>query len=474
MRRFTRQCFLSGLFLWTVLFFYHHHVAQASTASLYVTPTSGPYMVGDTIIVYVKVASVDEAMNAVTGRIVFSSSTMRVVATSKDNSIMNLWETEEDPIISNANGIIRFTAIKFNPGYQGPAGLIFTIIFEARAPGTGTVSFASGQVLANDGRGTAIPTTFGGAVFTIVPSTAVPGPPIISSPSHPDSNQWYANKELRLQWTVNSNANGTSFILDQNADTVPDTQSEGNISSYIYANVREGTSYFHARLLNTNGWGPAAHFKVQIDTENPDYFTVVRVHPPDLDSSRAAFSFDAFDHTSGIDYFSFQIDDQYSQPWRSSTSTRGIFRTSPLLPGGHVLKATAFDRAGNFLLQTVLFEIAGGVSLPPPGVSYGGVEYGGAGSGIVSFSSPFITQIINATSTQQIIKTITQFVPQFIPQIVVKTVAVGYEVVNDVNTLIWLALIIILLLIIWRGDHENHRLKEENRRLQRENSYPQP
>ena len=248
--------------------------ATAQAASLYFSPSSGSYNVGQTFSVSVGVSSADQAMNAASVTISFPTNILEATAISKSGSILALWAQE--PTFSNASGTVSFEGIVFNPGYTGTSGKLITIQFKAKALGNALVSLSSGSVLANDGQGTNILSGLGSAEFTVaVPVTrpevppaqestspapsgapGVPGAPRVSSTTHPDPNRWYGsrNPEFTIDG-VGGAIIGVNVLADRYPDTNPGTRSDGLFSTYEYKDVDEGTWSFHVRLRTAAGWG---------------------------------------------------------------------------------------------------------------------------------------------------------------------------------------------------------------------------
>ncbi len=156
-------------------------VAEAATLSF--APASGSYTVGNTFAVAVRVSSTDQAMNAASGAIAFSNNKLEVVSLSKSGSIFNLWVQE--PSFSNSTGMVSFEGIVLDPGFTGANGKIITVNFRVKSAGTAPISFSSGSVLANDGAGTSILKSLGGASFnlgTAPPSEIAPPAPAATPP----------------------------------------------------------------------------------------------------------------------------------------------------------------------------------------------------------------------------------------------------------------------------------------------------
>jgi hypothetical protein len=325
----------------------------AHAADLKFSPSSGTFTVGQTFPVNVIVDSQDQPMNAVQAVVNFTAGTMEVVSFMKEPPIIDLWI--ENPAYSNSAGTASFQGIAFNPGYTGPAGHIITINFRPKAVGTGSLNFAEGKVLANDGDGTDITGSLGTANYTFVPPPPEPaGVPSISSPTHPDQNRWYSNNNPQLQWTMPASPTGVSYVLDQTAGTVPDTVSEGVLSLKSYSGLEDGIWYFHARTQTGLGWGDAGHFRLQVDITKPEYFNYSKISQ--LPGS-VKLHLDSFDITSGIDHYEIKVDSGSFSNWVDDGShTYSV--TNICASGPHTITARAVDRAGNYLEKNVSFTQA--------------------------------------------------------------------------------------------------------------------
>lgn len=148
--------------------------AKANAASLYISPSSGSYRVGETFQVGVFVSSADQAMNTAQATISFPTDRLEVISVSTKNSIFSL--LVENPSFTNNAGNVNFSGIVLNPGYTGKNGRLVTINFLAKNVGQATVSITGGQVLANDGEGTSILSSRGSGTFTIMEKKAVEPP----------------------------------------------------------------------------------------------------------------------------------------------------------------------------------------------------------------------------------------------------------------------------------------------------------
>lgn len=134
-------------------------------ATLYLSPSSGSYNVGQTFQVSVLVSSPGQPVNAYSGTISFTQQNLAVVSLPQTDSIVSFWV--QQPNFLNTTGQIIFEGVTFDPGFQGSSGRILTISFRAKAAGSVILSFTKSAVLAHDGKGTDILTSASGAQYNI-------------------------------------------------------------------------------------------------------------------------------------------------------------------------------------------------------------------------------------------------------------------------------------------------------------------
>jgi hypothetical protein len=98
-------------------------------------------------------------------------------------------------------------------------------------------------------------------------------PPVvrITSTTHADGSLAYASTVATMQWSVvnGMTADEYSRVFNRQPATVPDTVSEGTGASWTTNNLTSGVWYLHVRAHSAVGWGPAAHFAVNVGAD-PD------------------------------------------------------------------------------------------------------------------------------------------------------------------------------------------------------------
>jgi hypothetical protein len=158
--------------------------------------------------------------------------------------------------------------------------------------------------------------------------------PDINSPTHPNQDNWYANNKPQFSWQVADMGQGYYLNLDENPYTDLDNAYFYNQENFFsFSEVADGFWYFHVRVKYSDGWGPAAHYQVKIDTISPDFFR------PSIEGNELYFS--ALDIHSGIAYYDMKID---QGNWQRVESPLNL---DEFINQGDSLILRAIDNAGN-------------------------------------------------------------------------------------------------------------------------------
>ena len=362
------------IFLAAVFFFLAASSAQA--ASLYFSPSSGSYAVGGAFSVALKANSEGKAINAAEGTLTFNPAELAVVSLSKNGSIFNLWTTE--PAFSNSEGNIVFGG-GTPKNFTGTAGTIITVTFKAKTSALAQVDFSSGSILAADGKGTNVLTSLGdaqfnlgGAVPTIPESTTLsvisgaPSAPQISSPTHPDPNEWYAKKDAKFTWPAPADVTGARLLVGKIPRAIPTVAYAPAINEKEIKDIGDGVWYFHVQLRNAKGWGEISHFRFQIDTQPPEPFAIKFIDGKETQNPRPTVIFDTTDSLSGIDYYKIKIGEGDFFVISPEIVKSNPYTLPLQAPGKRNILVQAFDKAGNYSVATEEFIIS---PLEPPKIT---------------------------------------------------------------------------------------------------------
>lgn len=318
-------------------FLFFPFLVSAGGATLYLSPSSGNYDVSKTFAVDVLVNSGGVSINAAEGFLNFDPEEVSVVSISKQGSIFTLWTKE--PSFSNLNGSINFGG-GTTAGFSGTSGKLFQIVFRAEKAGVYQVNFFEGSVLAADGKGTNILSAQTGGSYTFKEIIIATPPPIVFSGSHPDSGKWYSDSNPSFSWEMPSSATEVKLLLNSSPSSAP-TYLFGPITQKEFSNIPDGVLYLHVSFKDQKGWSQVGHKKIMIDTVPPKSFEI-EVQKQE----KVVLIFKAEDALSGVDYFKGEIAGPQEEPIPFETKDSS-FEIASLLPGKYMVKAWAFDKAGN-------------------------------------------------------------------------------------------------------------------------------
>lgn len=323
--------------------------AQAA-GSFSLSPTAGIYGTGSVFTINLLANTGGQAVNAGEAAITFPTDKLEVVNISQNGSIFSLW-----PVLpAAASGQVSFAGGVATPGWSGQSGLILSITFRAKQTGRATVAVDSGQLFLNDGAGTRLAPGLGRAEFTLLGGT--PAAPVISSDTHPDEDRWYLSADPRFSWDKPDDVTAFSYVLDDQAETVPDDPPEGADTAAQYQGQGEGRWYFHLKAKSEAGWGVTSHRRVQIDHTAPDDFRVSLNSEPFTKDQTPDIYFRAADPVSGIGYYDVFLDDRLIERVPGGAMTTPW--TAPELGyGQHRVVVRAFDPAGNMTESALDFQV---------------------------------------------------------------------------------------------------------------------
>jgi len=354
----------------------------AFAADLFLSPSTGDFIGEQKFDVSVKIRTGgEETLNAVQAQVGFDTNQLEVVSISKEGSAFNFWYQE--PIFSNTTGKIDFTG-GIVGGVAGESLQAIKITFKLKIKeGTVSLNYVSdnSSIAANDGLGTNILSQLLGSTFKItpppppepvkpgiptpppvvppptpqipapvqierpvIPAKKLPGTPEVEIALYPEPDKWY-NKvaPFLVQWNLPEEVTAIATSLTKSPTaTAKSPTSEGLFESKFLASLTDGINYLHVQFKNTQGWGPAANYRLAIDTQPPLNFTVTAKEGESTDNPQPTLTFVSGDNISGIDRYQIKI------PGLDPISTTENSYKLPLLsPGKHRISVKAFDKAGN-------------------------------------------------------------------------------------------------------------------------------
>lgn len=375
MKRIIFKSLLVAVFFSAGLFGFSPLPASAAGASLYLAPGSGTYVIGGKFSVAVKVNTGGAVINAAEGTISFDKNLLEVAGVSKGGSVFSLWTTE--PTFSNTAGTVSFGGGVPRPGYNGAAGGVCTITFKAKKAGAARVSFTAGAVLANDGKGTNILASMGSGAYTVSPQVNAPETPAVEtkpkpiekeekpegaynepeivSLTHPDQNRWYKETSAKFEWKLSDNISQVSVALNGLPVFDPGNKFDGRLADKEFSGLEHGLSYLHVKFYDNKKWGTTAHYRVMVDTKPPKPFAA-EIKEVGV-GEWPEIHFETTDEDSGLDKYEIFIGSLERQAFTASPDKK-LIKLSDLSVGEHLAMIRALDKAGNYQVAAVEFNIA--------------------------------------------------------------------------------------------------------------------
>ncbi|MCX6780900.1 MAG: cohesin domain-containing protein [Candidatus Magasanikbacteria bacterium] len=384
----------------------------AHAATIFLSPSSGTYQVGQTFAVEVRVNSADKAFNAAQSMIQFPKDILEVksVDSSQGATVFNFWL--DAPHFSNADGSVGFVGGSTS-GITDKSVQIIKIIFSGKSAGSATVAISDAAVTASDGSGTNILTGTQNAQFTITPGVLIPttatttpaqvvtstapvagigsvsGAPALTTPPapstqpivrtatpakslpekpkvyvplFPDPLKWSNIKtDFLVAWSIPSDISGVNVVVNESKTFAPPQKSIGLFEAKSFPALKEGIWYVHVIFKNSVGWGPVAHYRLAVDTTAPQPFQITSDAGQNTDNPTPTLHFKTNDNLSGVEKYILQINNE-----DPVVLTKDQYTLSAQSPGEKQITIQAIDAAGNATKASLLLDI---IPLAAPTVS---------------------------------------------------------------------------------------------------------
>ncbi|KKW37040.1 MAG: hypothetical protein UY81_C0006G0014 [Candidatus Giovannonibacteria bacterium GW2011_GWA2_53_7] len=370
-----------------VLFFFFSfaQVVYATDATLFLSPVTGTFVIGDTFSVQVMVASDGVNLNAVEGKITFDSEMLEIMSATTSDSALTSWAIP--PTIDSQKGELSWSGI-VPRGITGERLLLFQFEVKGRRAGEAPLRFTTGAaVLAADGNGTNVLTSMNGGVYVITPKEVLPqtssggsafstsetsggevlgaatGTTHITSTTHPDPERWYTERTGIFAWEVPLGVVAVHTGFDNKSTGAPFREYRPAIKEKTIKDIFDGVQYFHLSREYENGETDIEHRRVAVDATPPAGLSATIISRDDATDPTVSFLVAATDTVSGIDHFTFALDDASPVEWHDDGTHR--YALSRVSPGQHVLHGVAYDQAGNITSIDENFSVD---ALPPPEV----------------------------------------------------------------------------------------------------------
>lgn len=321
----------------------------ASGATLYLAPAAGNFTVGNTFTASVFVNTGGNSINAVEVDLKFPQDRLQVVNPAAGPSIIGVWAAQ--PAFSNSEGTINLKGGIPSPGISTTAGLVTTITFRVVGVGRAALRFTgASKILLNDGQGTPVLSDTRGAIYDL----ALPAPegPFVSTPSHPDPEKWYQDRNPTFLWEKQPDITAFSYVLNDRPIDTSDDIPEGDQTRAQYSGIGDGVWFFHIKARGPSGWGGTTHVQIKIDGTPPASFPIEITPRPRTTNQQPTIYYQTSDNLSGLSHYEIKV-----VPLDAKSRTQGLtpffintdspYRPPPLSLGAYDVIVRAYDVAGN-------------------------------------------------------------------------------------------------------------------------------
>lgn len=352
-------------------------LVHAEEVTIALSPSTGTYVVDEDVIVNILASSGGQLSNAVEGQLSYDPKVITVTSTSHEGSLINSWT--EEPSVDAENGVISFGGMLATSTMLDHS-LILVLHFRPLRAGDVRVHFENGTIVhAADGTGGNILTGFGDGRYSVNPKIlsgefessssqgevlgVSTGTPMvaITSRTHPSQDAWYSASSSIFVFQALPNVTRLRLGFDKKENGEARVIYNSVITEKKIDNLEDGTWYLHLSASDSNARVFETNYRVNIDRTPPENFTVNEVTRTDNTDPNLIFNIHATDTPSGVDHYTFRIDDQEPLDWIDDGGHQ--FRHTTLLRGTHELTVSVFDKAGNMVSQKHSFEVA---YLPSP------------------------------------------------------------------------------------------------------------
>lgn len=364
-KRSSQFKFFTATLFCCLFFLFNHSAASAATLSL--SSNVSTLAPGETATLSVLVNSEGVAINNAEAVITVPTDLLEVVSVNKSGSIFSLWV--EDPVFSNTAGTITFNGGLPTPGFTGSGGKIISVVVRAKKIGDAEIALTNAAVRANDGLGTDVLSGKQGKTISIIkkeesltPTPTTPEAPVtvsstllqVSSPTHPNQEEWYKDVNPSFVWTVPAGTDSVRTGITTKASDLPTVTYSPAIGQKTIKNLEDGVWYFKVRGRAGGVWGPVSTYVVRIDTTVPQKKNISFVY--DDNTKVLTVTADVQDLTSGIDRYELFINDTLVKTISAKEFVGGNYQLPFNASGTNSVKLVVTDRAGNSIDSSGTFE----------------------------------------------------------------------------------------------------------------------
>ncbi len=259
--------------------------------------------------------------------------------------------------INKEKGEITITCLSPSPGFSGAVGILAELLIQPLGTKPISLEFTDEtRVLANDGLGTDVLRKVTNGYYQVInekfAEADTPNTVSVYSPTHPNSNRWYKNNNLKLSWPGKP---GVSYYysLSKNSDPTKEGRIFVTKNNSLSASLNDGVYYFHIQPMDANSkLGTVSTFKVMIDASPPDKPVIKASAKTIKKGGVVRLYFTSSDKLSGL-----------QSGFYAKTNGGTFFPVKPpfyapfLNTGDYTIVVRVFDKADNFSESSINIHV---------------------------------------------------------------------------------------------------------------------
>ncbi len=318
-------------------------IAPAQASVLYVGVAKQVVYLGESFMVEWYLDTQGQDVNSFSIAVTYSTDKLEVIETSVGNSAIDLWV--KTPEVDRDNGRISMVG-GITGGVSNNKLPLFRTVFKPFAVGPAKLSmFNESDVLISDGLGSSAGIIFNEVTFTVNPADLKPAN--ISSPTHPNPDDWYQEKDVEINVSKKSGEE-YSYSFSSNIEMMPDQEVDQIDGPIRLHNLPDGIYYFKLNSKQEpSNWQEAGVYTVRIDTTPPKEFRPAVAKDEGIFDGQSFVSFNTIDDVSGVDYY------EVKTSLGGWTRTEDTFFKLPGIVLGDTVEVKVIDMAGNERIETV-------------------------------------------------------------------------------------------------------------------------
>lgn len=330
-----------------------------ASASLFFSPSTAIYPIGEAFTVDVRVDSVGTEVGTVDLTVAYDANDLSFVSFSSEGSIFSriMVDDTRTPGRLDVSGFIE----RGKTAYRGADGLVARLTFMPLRNIATQVRFAQASatqpltLTASVGELTNMLTALSSATYTLVPRESVPASQIATAIAYAQTptevtlepapvNEWIATSTVKASWSLPKDASSMRTLVSTTSDAQPSKVYAVPVSSVTLENLTDGNQFFLLQFSFGDTWGEVVRTSLPIDTTPPNKVEITQKEP-DGEDKRLSFFIEATDELSPVVRYEIAIDGEDPIEWKRPSD--GIYYPEALSAGERVLTVTAYDTAGN-------------------------------------------------------------------------------------------------------------------------------